>query len=216
MSIAAYDPSRTSLTLANGQGFDLLDPKPELVDFLVLIEQLAKANRYCGATPGLIYSVAEHSERCARAALDADDDEELAKYLLLHDMHEALLGDDTTPKKRALAVIIGSFGVLAGTIEQAFAQLTERIDIAIHARAGLAWPPAGEMAAKIHHFDRVLLATEWRDLMRCPQPYDFGVAPLAEAIEPEPDWNIAAAGMERMCRQLFGDGIFNNGGDHAA
>lgn len=61
----------------------------------------SRHNRYCGATKGLVYSVAEHSVRCADAALRDECDAELAAYLLCHDMHEAYLGDDTTPKAAA-------------------------------------------------------------------------------------------------------------------
>lgn len=207
-----YDATRTSLTLSNGASFDLLDPKPERIDFNVIVHHLAKANRYCGATPGLTYSVAEHSVRCANAVLYLyERDAELAAYLLCHDMHEALLGDDTTPKKRALAAIIGSFGVLAGTIERAFASLTERIDAAIHQRAGLAWPPPPDIAEAIHMWDRVLLATEWRDLMKCPPPFDFGADPLPQTIVPHQRWQDAEAEMRAKCIELLGNRIFQGG-----
>lgn len=186
-----HDPNLTTLTCVNGANFDLLDPKPEQIDFEVIAEHLAKANRYCGATPGLVYSVAQHSTLCAQFAWEVTNDALLARYLLCHDMHEAFLGDDTTPKKRALAAIIGEFGVLSSTIEASFAQLTDRIDVAIHAAAGLAWPPTPEMEAGIKHWDRVLLATEWRDLMRCPPPYDFGVEPVFRRIEPCTSWQAA-------------------------
>lgn len=186
------DAVRTTLTLANGQGINLLDPKPDDIDFDVIAEHLAKANRYCGATPSVVYSVAEHSLRCSRAAVKETGDLDLARYLLCHDMHEAFLGDDTTPKKRALGAIIESFGVLAGEIEKAFATLVDRLDAAIHARAGLAWPPEPMMRQAIKCWDTVLLATEWRDLMRCPPPFDFGVAPLLGRIRPFDDWEQAS------------------------
>jgi hypothetical protein len=93
----------TILTLANGKGIDLLDPKPEDIDFDAIAQHLAKEKRYNGATPGLEYSVAEHCARGASAILTATGNTTLAAYFLLHDAHEHTLKDDTTPKKRAIA-----------------------------------------------------------------------------------------------------------------
>ena len=52
--------ARTILTLANGKGADLLNLRPEDVDFAAFAEHLAKEKRFNGATPGLEYSVADH------------------------------------------------------------------------------------------------------------------------------------------------------------
>jgi hypothetical protein len=117
-------------------------------------------------------------------------------------MHEAYLGDDTTPKKRALQSIMSGFGTLAGEVEKAFALLTYRLDIAIHEAAGIPWPPTIEMQSKIKHWDTRLLATEWRDLMLCEPPFDFGVEPLPVSIIPC-DWTEAQRLFEEACRDLL-------------
>lgn len=199
----APQPNRTSLTTAAGRMIDLLNPTPGDIDFSVIAEHLAKANRYCGATPNLVYSVAEHSCRCADAVLRATGDRLLAAYLLCHDMHEAYLGDDTTPKKRALEEIMRDFGVLGPKVQEAFSLLTYRIDVAIHKAAGLKWAPSAKYIEAIKHWDRVLLATEWRDLMRCTPPYDFGVEPLVGTIQPAGSWITPVRNMQRMCRELL-------------
>lgn len=199
----APQPNRTALTTSKGRMIDLLDPRADEIDFEVIAEHLAKANRYCGATPWMAYSVAEHSCRCANAALGATGDRTLAAYLLCHDMHEAYLGDDTTPKKRALEAIMRDFGVLGPKVQEAFSLLTDRIDVAIHEAAGLAWPPRGETIEAIHHWDRVLLATEWRDLMRCAPPYDFGVEPLELRIFPAGAWITPMRNLQRACAELL-------------
>lgn len=199
----APQPNRTSLTTSAGRMIDLLRPQPADIDFNVIAEHLAKANRYCGATPNLVYSVAEHSCRCAEAVLRATGDRTLAAYLLCHDMHEAYLGDDTTPKKRALEAIMSEFGILAPKVQEAFANLTYRLDLAIHVAAGLRWPASVEIQKQIHHYDRVLLATEWRDLMHCDPPYDFGVDPIPERISPAGSWITPVRQMQRMCRDLL-------------
>ena len=194
---------RTTLTLCNGKGIDLLAPTVADIDFDVIAEHLAKDNRYCGATRGLTYSVAEHSVRCADAALRATNDGTLAAYLLCHDMHEAFFGDDTTPKKRALAEIAAAnFGVLHEEILSMFELTIDRMDAAIHAAAGLPWGPTREQVQAIKHWDRVLLATEWKFLMRCPPPYAFGVEPLSEPIDPM-DWEDAAYTFKQRCEALL-------------
>lgn len=191
---------RTSLTTASGRMIDLLDPKPGDIVFMDLAEHLSKENRYNGATPARCYSVAEHSVRCADAAQAATGDVALTRLLLLHDCHEAYLKDDTTPKKRALGVIAEqSFGVLAREIEQAFRMLTCRLDVAIHTAAGVTFPPSAEQQEAIHLWDRRLLATEWRDLMGCAPPFDFGAAPLDARIEPM-DWRDARNLFFARCR----------------
>jgi hypothetical protein len=198
--------STTTLTCADGRNFDLLDPCADDVSFAVICEHLAKTNRYCGATPGAVFSVAQHSVLCAQIALAVTGDRELAAYLLCHDMHEAFLGDDTTPKKRALAAIMRRFGVLASAISESFAQLTNQIDAVIHDRAGLHWPPPADIAAQIHAFDRVMLSTEWRDLMRFPPPYEFGQPPIPDVVVPHPHWSDAAAEMLGLCVSLLPSG----------
>lgn len=195
--------STTTLTCADGRNFDLLNPSPDDVSFPVICEHLAKANRYCGATPGRVYSVAQHSVLCAQAALVGTGSREVAAYLLCHDMHEAYLGDDTTPKKRALAAIMGSFGVLAAQVADSFAQLVDRIDTAIHHRAGLTWPPSPDVLAAIHRWDRSLLSTEWRDLMIYPQPYPFEFPPIPDVVVPYQRWESAALEMMTFCRDLL-------------
>lgn len=193
---------RTSLSLSNGTMIDLLDPRAEAIDFKSISEHLAKANRYCGATPGITYSVAEHSVRCADAALRVTSDATLAAYLLCHDMHEAFLGDDTTPKKRALEAIAAQFGVLADHVKASFDGLTFSLDFAIHTRAGLQWPMPENYIVAVKRWDTILLATEWRDLMRCDPPYDFGQQPLTETIRPM-TWQEAQALLDHRLHTML-------------
>lgn len=204
----------TLLTTASGRMVDLLDPKPEDVDFSDIAEQLAKENRYNGATAGVAYSVAEHLCRGALAIREsvmvwhtgrvpqrqsavvqlADDH---AAYFLLHDCPEAYLKDDTTPKKRAIAQVAeAQFGVLASVINDAFDEVTERFDIVIAQAAGLDWPPPPEIEAAVKRFDRIMLLTEWRDLMGHKRPWEVenGIEPLPETILPW-HWKKARAAL---------------------
>ncbi len=194
----------TILTMANGRGIDLLNPKVTDIDFVVIGEHLAKDNRYCGATKGIVYSVAEHTVRGVQAIIAATGDRTVAAYFACHDMPEGYLGDDTTPKKRAIgAVAQENFGALAAQITKTFDLLTERFDIVIHEAAGLPWPPTVSQINQVKHWDRVMLATEWRDLMRCPPPMDFGVEPLLEEIVPEINWQRASSAFRYTCELLL-------------
>lgn len=196
------------LTLSNGRGIDLLAPKASDIDFDVIAEHLAKENRYNGATCGSVYSVGEHCVRGVRAILSETGDYTLAAYFLLHDAHEAFLGDDTTPKKRAIGVVAEeAFGVLASTITDAFDRLTDRLDGAIHEAAGLAWPPSEEIAQQVKHWDLRMFVTEWRDLMgdqQHPDPKAYeGVTPLRGTIIPWSTWRSVARSFRRECEELL-------------
>lgn len=158
--------ARTILSLANGRGINLLDPHFERDDLFAIAEHLSKEIRFNGATPGIAYSVAEHCCRGSDAALAAGASQTVAGYFLLHDAHEALLKDDTTPKKQALAEHCEiHFGCLAEHIIAAWKSLEYRVDAAIHAVAGLSWPPPSSIQTEIKHWDMVMFVTEWRDLM---------------------------------------------------
>lgn len=92
---------------ASGRAFDFVEPSAEMVHWPDVAEHLAKTARFAGATAGVFYSVAQHSVHVARLVAP-----EWAPWALLHDGHEAYLGDDTTPKKAALAHIAGGLAAL--------------------------------------------------------------------------------------------------------
>ena len=196
----------TILTLANSRGVDLTDPGGD-VDFTVIAEHLAKVKRYNGATPGIEYSVAQHSVMGADAAFRDTNSRDLAGYFLLHDGHEAFLGDDTTPKKRALAEIARrNFGVLSDDIMNSFRVLEDQFDETIHRAAGLAWPPEPSIKSAVKTYDLVMFVTEWRDLMRGVKhpnwdPYR-DVDPLRDPIGPW-SWQISAGAFIDRCKRYL-------------
>jgi 5'-deoxynucleotidase YfbR-like HD superfamily hydrolase len=188
----------TTLTMANGKGIDLLAPKVDDIHWPSIAEHLAKEKRYNGATPDCEYSVAQHSFIGADAILKAGGTDAEAAYFLLHDCHEALLKDDTTPKKKALAELAAAeFGILAEEILSTFDMLVDRIDGVIHQAAGLAWPMSADEKRMVKSMDLTMFVTEWRDVMHDivhPNwaPYS-GIKPLAATIEPL-RWPQARAG----------------------
>lgn len=199
----------TILTLANGEGIDLLNPQASDIDFAVIAEHLAKEKRYNGATRDVEYSVAEHCVRGADAILSATKDETLAAYFLLHDAHEHTIKDDTTPKKRALAELAQErFGVLAEHVIETFKLLEYRQDVAIHEAAGLAWPPERhDTVGHIKRWDLTMFVTEWRDLMgdiAHPNWKEYqSVQPLSDRIGGGWPWRMARTQYIARCFRLL-------------
>lgn len=199
---------RTILTVADGGGIDLRFPTPDdYAGFEWAAEHFAKEKRYNGATPDVEYSVAQHSVLCADAAEEIYGDPLVAAYCLIHDVHEAALKDDTTPKKRALAEEAEEkFGILASDILAIFNAITERHDAAIHAAAGLEYPLPQSIAEKVKLIDLTLFVTEWRDLM--PDFVHPNWAPYA-GIKPLPqritcwDWEHSKDAFMARARKLL-------------
>lgn len=201
----------TTLTLADGRGFDLLAPCAADIVWPALAEQLAKENRFNGATPGVAYSVAEHLVRGTEAIMAMTGDAAVAAAFSLHDVPEAVLKDDTTPKKRALAALIArQCGVLAPAILDCFAAFDDLHQAAVNEAAGVPWPLPEAVAKEVKRFDLIMFVTEWRDLMRSggrPWPHPnwapySGIQPLADTIVPWP-WPEAQARLQRCWENLL-------------
>lgn len=155
----------TTIWIDADRSIDILSPDPRAIDIRFIAGTLAKINRYNGRTP-LPYSVAQHSVLVAQL-LPA----RLRRHGLLHDAHEAILGDMTSPLKAALRQLTGIDAL--GRLERAW-------DEAIHRALCLPWPLPGPDAALIKAADMRALATEMRDLMdiavhRLPCQPDTGV-----------------------------------------
>lgn len=143
----------TTIWIDADRHVDIMQPDPGAIDMRFLASTLAKINRFNGRTP-LPYSVAQHSVLVAQL-LPA----RLRRYGLLHDAHEAILGDITSPVKSALRQL---------TAIDAVARLERAWDRAIHQALCLPWPLPGADAALMKAADMTALATEMRDLMDIP------------------------------------------------
>ena len=114
-----------------------------------LAHQLAQINRFGGATQRP-YSVAEHSLLCADLAAEHGHGPIVQLCCLLHDAHEAIVGDVATPIKAQL-----------GT---AWAQLEHMHERTLRAHFGLL-RAFGVHRDAIKASDLIALATERRDLL---------------------------------------------------
>jgi uncharacterized protein len=151
-----------SIVTYTGRTLNLLDPQPGLIELADIAHALAHQCRFNGHTRAF-YSVADHSIRVA-TQLPAP----LRLSGLLHDATEAYLGSAIQPVKRLLP---------------GFCALEQALWMAIAQRFGL--PAVLPVAVKFA--DRVLLATERRDLlMKTGEAWATPdtVAPLADTIHP--------------------------------
>lgn len=158
-----------------GRPFVLRAPHVEPVHlFTEIAPALARIPRFNGHTIEP-YSVAQHSVLCAEAAEDETGDPELAAHCLLHDAHEAYVGDLTSPVVAALIEQLAD-GVDASTVrmvsraraqnfDSSWQRIKGGIDAEVTFAAGLTLE--GHMAhrAAVKAIDLRALRTERDDLM---------------------------------------------------
>ncbi|MCP1200089.1 hypothetical protein [Notoacmeibacter sp. MSK16QG-6] len=169
---------------------------------------LSKIPRFCGQTQlPLGYSVAQHCVLMAEAAEDESADPALAALALLHDAHEAFLGDVITPALRALQATVAD-GLPPGAsaaarraaeqmVDRAWRGMKHALDGHILDAAHLG-PVTDEQWIALHVLDGRALETEMADLMGEPQPPLRLPLRQGGAIRP---WPVALA-EERYCAAL--------------
>jgi len=142
-----------------GKAFDLVNPSPDAVDLRDIAHALGHICRFTGHTR-LPYSVAHHSLLVADLV-----EPEHRLQALLHDAHEAYVGDLSTPLKWLLP----DFRMVEARVWRAVAAAFD-IDPELH--------PSVKAA------DRTMLMTERRDLLApCGQAW----APEFESVAPRPE-----------------------------
>ena len=171
----------TWMQTRSNRAFDLLDPRPDLVDFLFDVPvALARINRFLGHTL-YPWSVAQHCVAGADWAT-AQGNNRLAAAFLLHDAHEAYLGDITTPAAQAIGALIPGGRNPIKDIKRA-------IDGAIFAAAGLgSLLDDAALMREVADLDLRLLRAERDALLGAPpQPWIRAVEtaePIAVAFRP--------------------------------
>lgn len=161
---------------ASGRPLDLLAPIPP--DGLDLRRDIATplgmTGRYANQMPaGIVFSVAQHCCIGADHIHAASRDPEAALAFLLHDGHEAVIGDWATPiveaMQRAADRLAPGSGVSIKAIKRA---LSDPIDAWLHRLAGLPWPLPAALARTVAVTDvRLMLAERDHLLARPPRPW---------------------------------------------
>jgi hypothetical protein len=157
---------------ATGRTVDLLQLDPDDIELAHISHALARINRFGGLTT---YSVAAHSIHVA-AILEEQGHSPLAQLCgLMHDAHEAYLGDVIQPVKellRATSCTTRSSGIDAADL---------RLQKATLRHFGI-WTAFVGMGRAVHRADMIALATERRDLLPAsdlPWPCLDGIEPHA-------------------------------------
>ena len=163
-AVTALQDLRPDILVHSGRHFDFLTPQTNRISIEDIAHALAHICRFGGHT-GRFYSVAQH---CYLASTIVPAPDALAA--LLHDAAEAYLGDVPKPLKQLLP----DYQAIEARVE---ADVLRKLGIERPLPESVAWA------------DRVLLATERRDLM--PSVLDVwaliaDVAPLERRIVPLP------------------------------
>lgn len=167
----------TVIQTYSGKRIDILNVDPAKIDILDVAWSLSMQPRFTGHAHKE-YKVAQHCLLCASMAPD-----EVKLEALLHDASEAIIGDMSSPLKRAIDVMA------PGVVKK----IENKIHRAMAMRFGLVFP----FPKIIKEIDLRMLATERRDLMvsspdinivewwgeggDIPAPYDFGINVLSRA-----------------------------------
>lgn len=164
------------MQLHSGYCVDLLEPDLAGLTLQDLATCLSRLPRFLGHTRGgPIYSVAQHSVLMVENL--AEETLTLRRAALLHDAHEAIIGDIISPLK----LLLGS----------AHVDCVERpIIAAMHARFGLAEALIGHHVIK--RADAQMLAAEKRDLL-APSAWPWPQLESCDHIPPIEPWQPSDA-----------------------
>lgn len=183
----------TWIQTRDGDAFDLLEPQAAQVNFSEIAHALSCIPRFGGHVPGGHYSVAQH---CVVGAEYLDDREgpEVALAFLLHDAHEAYMGDIMSP-------VVAALGAADVAIPQIINNMKARIDHAIYQAAYGKRVFLDENLRKIvHETDLRMLATERKYLLASsPRPW----ADVVEAAEPLPIDGMEVIWSQRIAEEKY-------------
>lgn len=150
-----------------GKAFDLSEPSADMVDFAGdVAPALGKLARFAGHTNGPPYSVAQHCVIGAACVFQDTKSHRLAKAFLLHDAHEAYIGDITTPVSKTIATAF-----VNDDFSLALSYFKARLDRAIHKAADFL-PLTSAEHAIVREWDLRMMVAE-RDALMAPSPKDW-------------------------------------------
>lgn len=174
--IAALLPSgNTWIQTLGGNWLDLANPDPAHINFRHVAMVLARVCRFAGHTERGPYSVAQHCVEGAKAILRDGHGRDAAAAFLLHDAHEAYIGDMPTPLVGALmhyakdddTLMMDSNRKAGFVVSRAIQSIKIELDTAIYMAAGVHYPGPHYTLVKL--YDLAMLRTE-RDARLAPPP----------------------------------------------
>lgn len=148
------EPVNPYIVVHSGEPFDLVAPTVESVSIEDIATSLARTPRWNGHTK-LPFVVAQHSVNVSHLVYDLTyGDLVAAFYALLHDAHEAYIGDIATPVKKAL--------IHLGCPPEALEKLASNIDKAIFPAFGLSEVMPRSVREAVKEADLIAGATEYK------------------------------------------------------
>ena len=175
-----------------GWRFFPLDPRPDDVDLLDIAHALAMKPRFTGHCKRH-YSIAEHCLRVAEAMANTGCPIRHQLWGLMHDCAQAYLPDVPAPYKEFVQITTPGWPEdEEGTVwhERTFEEVEERVASVICTALGVEIAGVYEVA----EYDKILLATEVRDLVSTAPLEDWADGlpePLTEKIESTMGWELA-------------------------
>ncbi len=154
-----------------GRAIDLLNPDPATIDFTVDVpDALARIARFNGGLHLGPFSVGQHSIHGADALKAQTGRDDIAFAFLLHDGHEYVLGDMTSPVATMFVELARKeFNAKTATlIRDLFDLAKAQLDAAIFKAAGVKWPLPEDVTSEIRIMDVRMLRTERDHLHRRP------------------------------------------------
>lgn len=152
-----------------GQRVNLMWPLPEHIKFRDIAHALSRIGRYNGHTSGEhVYTVAQHSVWVAMQVQRMGSSGDTVRQALLHDAHEAYMGDIVTPLK-TLPWFNAYFTDVEDRLQCAILQA---LDVAMPGRAAL---------ALIKRADQIALAVESRHLVSS-RGEDWGLETVSDEV----------------------------------
>lgn len=148
--------SREIMTYS-GKMFDFWKPTIESICIKDIAHALSLTNRYGGHTI-VPYSVAEHSVRMSH--IEGVD----ALACLLHDAAEAYIGDIPSPQKEGLKWVFSPY-YEEGCLMRYYKNVEYEITLAIYEALNVLESYNGPFSEGVKKADKIMLATEIRDLM---------------------------------------------------
>lgn len=170
---APFIPSWTE----SGRLENLADPASLAINFAWISATLSGLARFNNKQSGAPLSVAQHCVQGADALWRETGDSHVAALFLLHDGHEAWLGDITTPVQQLLVHTIEQRLPCAyrgsDRVKGAFSAIKGAVDRAIYAAAGQPSPNLWSDLDKVrvHDMDRRMAEAEARELFG-PRAFD--------------------------------------------
>ena len=142
----------------SGRRVDIVDPLPEQIELVDICYALARLPRYTGHTfeP---WTVAQHSALVLHL-LEPNACLLTRVCALAHDFHEGIIGDLSSPMKRAIRFVCDGFDPVR--------VIEERIDRAIRARFGLPDSLPKHVTEAVHRADMMALGVEKSRFMLAP------------------------------------------------